>query len=186
MRIFLLWAALAAGAGGAAAATPSDKPAAWGDVFPGVVQDLNQIHGFAGDYRWLSNFFPCPVVYEGLAYGSSEAAYQSAKFPLAERKVFTTLQPDAAKKLAHSKTFSVEATTAWDARKDRVMREILWAKFSQNPALGRQLVATGKKDLQETNWWDDEYWGVYQGKGKNTLGVILMETRARLVSTPAS
>jgi len=62
------------------------------------------------------------------------------------------------------------------------MRDVVWAKFSQNPDLAARLVATGEKFLEETNWWNDTYWGVYQGKGKNMLGQILMETRARLLA----
>jgi uncharacterized protein (TIGR00730 family) len=152
----------------------------WGEPFPGVVQDAKNVRGFVGDYKWLSNFFPCRVEYEGLVYRSSEGAYQSAKFPAGERAIYTTLEPDAAKALAHSKVVNA---AWWDARKDQVMRNVVWAKFSQNPDLAGRLVATGDKFLEETNWWDDEYWGVYQGKGKNMLGQILMETRARLLAT---
>jgi len=151
---------------------------AWDEPFPGVVQDAGHVRGFVGDYRWLSNFYPCRVVYDGRAYRASECAYQAAKFPEADRTIFTQLDPDAAKQLAHSKAF---AAAAWDARKDRVMREVVWAKFSQNPALARRLVATGDKYLEETNWWRDRYWGVWQGEGSNLLGRILMETRARLL-----
>jgi ribA/ribD-fused uncharacterized protein len=158
------------------------KPQAWDEPFPGVVQDAKNVRGFVGDYRWLSNFYPCRVEYEGLVYRSAEGAYQSAKFPPAERAVYTQLDPDSAKKLAHSKPFDA---AAWDARKDRVMREVAWAKFSQNPELARQLIATGEKYLEETNWWNDPYWGVYQGQGKNMLGVVLMEVRARLVQERA-
>lgn len=152
---------------------------AWDDPFPGVVQDDKNVKGFVGGYRWLSNFYPCRVEYEGLVYRSSEGAYQSAKFPAGERAVFTTLDPDAAKALAHSKV--VDAAW-WDTRKDRVMRDVVWAKFSQNSDLAGRLVATGNKFLEETNWWNDPYWGVYQANGKNMLGQILMETRARLVA----
>ena len=153
------------------------KPAAWGEPFAGCSSDERSIHGFVGDYRWLSNFFPCHIVFGGLEYGSAEAIYQSCKFPPAERAVFTHLDADAAKKLAHSK--KVDAAW-WDTRKDQVMREALWSKFSQNPDLAARLIATGDKYLEETNWWNDTYWGVYQGQGKNTLGLMLMEVRTRL------
>jgi predicted NAD-dependent protein-ADP-ribosyltransferase YbiA (DUF1768 family) len=29
--------------------------------------------------RWLSNFYPCTIEYEGITYPSSEHAYQAAK-----------------------------------------------------------------------------------------------------------
>jgi ribA/ribD-fused uncharacterized protein len=175
--IAFLWLALLSGLSAGA------KPQAWDEPFPGVFQDARNVRGFVGDYRWLSNFYPCRVAYEGLVYASAEGAYQSAKFPPSERAVFTALDPDSAKKLAHARPFDA---AAWDARKDRVMREVAWAKFSQNPALGKQLIATGDKYLEETNWWNDPYWGVYQGQGKNVLGRVLMETRARLVRERAA
>jgi hypothetical protein len=149
----------------------------WDKTFEGVIHDDTRIHGFVEGYRWLSNFHLCRVEWEGRVYGSSEAAYQSAKYPPAEREVFTTLDPDAAKKLSRSKPYD---TAAWEARKERSMREIVWAKFSQNPELAAQLVATGRRHLEETNWWGDKVWGVFQGEGQNKLGLLLMETRDRL------
>jgi len=173
MRVVLL---LCLALGGALSAHAGTQ--AWDEPFPGVVQDAGHVRGFVGDYRWLSNFYPCRVVYAGRVYRASECAYQAAKFPDAGRAVFTQLDPDAAKKLAHFRPFDA---AAWDARKDQVMREVVWAKFSQNPPLARQLVATGDKYLEETNWWKDRYWGVWAGQGTNLLGRILMETRARLL-----
>ena len=57
----------------------------WDEPFPGVVQDEKNVRGFVGDYRWLSNFFPCRVEFGAIIYASSEAAYQASKFPAAER-----------------------------------------------------------------------------------------------------
>jgi len=154
-----------------------EKPAEWGDAFAGTSVDAHSIHGFVGDYRWLSNFYPCHILFGGLDYGSSEAIYQSCKFPPSEREVYTHLDAAAAKKLAHSK--NVDAAW-WATQEDRVMRDALWAKFTQNPDLAARLLATGDKYLEETNWWDDTYWGVYQGHGRNILGRMLMEVRTRL------
>jgi hypothetical protein len=149
----------------------------WDETFEGVIHDDTRINGFVGDYRWLSNFHPCRVEWEGRVYGSSEAAYQSAKYPPSERDVFTTLDADAAKKRSRVKPYD---TAAWEARKEQSMREILWAKFSQNPELAEQLLATGQRRLEETNWWGDKIWGVSKGEGRNLLGLMLMETRERL------
>jgi ribA/ribD-fused uncharacterized protein len=166
----------------APAAAPAPAKPNWDQAFEGVVHDEKVVHGFVEEYRWLSNFFLCRVEWEGRVYGSSEAAYQSAKYPPAERDVFLTLEPDDAKRLSRTKPYD---TAAWETRKERSMREIVWAKFSQNPALAAKLLATGNRELEETNWWGDEIWGVYKGKGKNLLGRILMETRERLAQAPA-
>ncbi len=37
------------------------------------------VKGFQGRYRFLSNFYPYPVEFEGRKYLSSEAAYQASK-----------------------------------------------------------------------------------------------------------
>lgn len=175
MALLSAGAALAAGSGSSTA--PAIAPRPWGTSFPGVVHDSRSIKGFVEEDKWLSNFYPCRVAVEGLVYGSAEAAYQAGKFPRSERLPYTRLAAPEAKKLAHSKTIDERA---WERRRDAVMREAVWAKFSQNPDLAKRLLATGDKYLEETNWWDDEYWGVFQGKGENMLGRILMETRARL------
>lgn len=37
------------------------------------------INSFMGKYRFLSNFWPCKVIFNGLEYPSTEHAYQAAK-----------------------------------------------------------------------------------------------------------
>jgi ribA/ribD-fused uncharacterized protein len=178
MKRVLLLASLLVTAVFAADSTPAKKPN-WDEVFEGVVHNEKKIGGFVGEYRWLSNFYKCRVEWDGRVYTSSEAAYQSGKYPAAERDVFTTLDPDPAKKLSRTKPYD---TAAWEARKERTMKEVLWAKFSQNPDLAAKLLATGERVLEETNWWGDKIWGVYQGEGQNLLGKQLMEVRARLAA----
>jgi hypothetical protein len=51
----------------------------FGDWKEYAIHDSHLIHGFFGDYRWLSNFHSCPVYFDGLLYPSSENAYQAAK-----------------------------------------------------------------------------------------------------------
>ncbi len=184
LSLFLLGATIPTLAYSAdATISASAKKLNWDDTFEGVVHDANRIGGFVGEYRWLSNFFPCRIEWDGRVYGSTEAAYHSGKYPAAERDVFTTLDPDSAKKLAHAKPYD---TAAWEARKLRTMREVTWAKFSQHPELAEKLLATGDRYLEETNWWGDKIWGVYHGEGQNFFGKILMETRARLSKEMAS
>jgi ribA/ribD-fused uncharacterized protein len=169
-------------ASAAAPSAPVKKPN-WDEKFEGVVHDAKKIGGFVGEFRWLSNFYPCRVEWEGRVYRSSEAAYQSGKYPAAERDVFTTLDPDPAKKLSRTKPYD---TAAWEQRKERTMREVLWAKFSQNPELADKLIATGDRLLEETNWWGDKIWGVHQSEGQNLLGKQLMEIRTRLARERAA
>ena len=70
----------------------------------------------------------------------------------------------------------------WEQVKDRIMEEIVRAKFSQNEELKEQLLATGDAQLVEGNRWNDRYWGVdiRSGVGENHLGKILMKVRSEL------
>lgn len=180
MRRLLL---LALGAASLAAdPAPLSSKRRWDDPFPGVVQDSVSIKGFVGDYRWLSNFYPCPVTIQGAHFASSEAAYQASKFPRAEWEAFAHLDPDGAKRLAHSRKLD---EASWDRRKDQAMLEVVWAKFSQNPDLAAKLLSTGDRLLEETNWWGDTYWGVCNGKGENVFGKTLTEVRRRLRAAAA-
>lgn len=188
LPFLLALSSLAVAAPASAQSTPSAPAPApvkrqWDEPFEGVVHDGQKIAGFVGEYRWLSNFFMCRVEWAGRTYTSSEAAYQSGKYPPAERDVFTTLDPDPAKKLSRTKPYD---TAAWETRKERTMREVVTAKFAQNRELGDRLLATGDRLLEETNWWGDKIWGVYRGEGENKLGKLLMDVRAQVAKERAA
>ena len=40
---------------------------------------LDKNKGFSGEYEFLSNFYPCRIVYNGITYPSVEHAYQDRK-----------------------------------------------------------------------------------------------------------
>lgn len=131
------------------------------------------IDSFRKEYFFLSNFYPCPVVYENLLYKSSEAAYQAAKIiGHEERRRFTTMSPSEAK----SEGGKVALRKDWDDVKLTVMYDILKNKF-RNPLLADALKATGTIHLVEGNRWGDTFWGVCSGEGKNELGKLLMKVR---------
>lgn len=149
----------------------------WDDKVDEYVNDEKSIKGFAGDNRWLSNFWPCLVVFENKEYKNSEAAYQAAKTKdLAKREVFEGLEAGKAKRLGQE----IELRSDWlDVRLD-VMYEIIKDKFCRNPELTVKLLQTGDKFIEETNWWDDTFWGVCKGLGQNQLGQIIMRVRHEL------
>lgn len=60
------------------------------------------------------------------------------------------------------------------------MQDILEAKFDKELPLAEMLLATGDEELVEGNHWNDTFWGVYRGKGRNELGKILMRIRENL------
>lgn len=167
----------------AASSTPAAQKLNWDDKFEGVVHDEKKITGFVAEYRWLSNYFPCRVEWEGRVYGSAEAVYHSGKYPTADRDIFTRLDPDPARKFSRAKPYD---RAAWEARKMPTMREVVWAKFSQNPELAKKLLTTGDRYLEETNWWGDKVWGVYRDEGQNLLGKVIMDVRAYLAKESAA
>lgn len=141
---------------------------------------MKEIRGFFGEYRFLSNFFPCRIFYQGLAFTSVEAAFQAAKCadPL-QRSSFCDLSASDAKRLGRS----VGLRSDWEQQKVSVMKELLIRKFKDNPELLGRLLATGTKPLIEANTWHDNAWGDCTCSrcrgvpGRNLLGRLLMEIR---------
>lgn len=143
---------------------------------------MNDITSFDGEYEFLSNFYNVPISYGGLVYGNAEAAYQAQKtLSDEERLAFTEYQAGKAKRMGRK----INVRPDWEEVKVSVMREIVSAKFLQNPQLAEWLLATGDSNLIEGNTWHDTFWGVdlETGEGQNNLGKILMEVRTKLEST---
>lgn len=117
-------------------------------------------------------------MYEGVIYPSSEHAYMAAKTtnPTIRNQIKNCPTSAAAKKLGRS----IQLRPNWDNIKLGIMEEILRDKFTRNPNLRNQLIATGTEQLVEENWWGDVYWGVCNGKGQNNLGKLLMKIRKEL------
>ena len=136
------------------------------------------ISKFAGQYDWLSNFYPCNITYEGISYSSSEHAYQAAKtVDVSERQKIAGLNsPGAAKKAGRK----VSMRPDWDKIKFQVMEDILRLKFNGTNQLSILLKSTKNEELVEGNHWHDYVWGVCNGKGQNNLGKILMKIRGDL------
>lgn len=146
-----------------------------------VIHDDNYIKGFFGEYRWLSNFEPCKVFYEGLEYSSSENAYQAAKSLDLEVKLeISKLSPSESKKISKK----IEIRPDWEEIKYEVMFSVVFDKFTRNKELKKKLLSTGNKYLEETNHWNDKFYGVCNGDGLNVLGNIIMEVRRILKNNP--
>lgn len=155
--------------------TDSNYRIDWRDI---AIYDENNIKGFFGDWRFLSNFWSCKVWFEGLLYPSSENAYMAAKTVNQNvRQELANLSPFSAKKLGHS----IKIRDGWDDMRYDVMLGIVFNKFLINKDLRQKLLATGVKYLEELNWWCDQFWGVdYKLGGQNKLGEILMKVRTCL------
>ena len=142
-----------------------------------AVHNDSCIHGFFGDFRFLSNFYPCVTV-EG--YPTVENGYMASKVKAQFRSQFKAFTPFEAKEKWKQFALVDKSAAAWDQRKISVMRHFLEQKFDKdlNPQLWQKLQETEWKELVEGNYWGDVFWGVdYQKGGQNMLGNLLMEIR---------
>ena len=141
-----------------------------------MATETNNITSFTGEYSFLSNSFPCLVEIDGLKFNSAEAAFWSQKVKdVNARRKYTRLNPNKARE----KAMNAVPIDDWDELKEDIMKKILKIKFS-NPDLKKKLKDTNKQKLLNNTTYRDEYWGIYLGKGKNKLGVLLMELRDNL------
>lgn len=150
-----------------------------GAQFTGEAQrDVPRIESFLGEYRFLSNFWPAPVEFEGIFFPSVEHAYQAAKSLDVEerRRIAAIVKPGDAKRAGRA----VALRPDWEQVKLRVMEECVRYKFTHQAELREKLLATGDTELIEGNTWNDRFWGVCDGQGENHMGRILMKVRAEL------
>ena len=138
---------------------------------------MEAIKNFFDAYAFLSNFYHSPVKYRNLIYLNAEAAFQAQKESCEkDKEQYTRMNPAQAKLAGRNCNLRED----WEEIKEQTMYEIVKAKFTQNEALARLLLATGDAYLEEGNWWHDTTWGVCNGVGQNKLGKILMRVREEL------
>jgi len=138
--------------------------------------EIKMIKEFQGSKRWLSNFTPCWVFLDGVAYPSTENAYQAAKTVVKnERKPFVGMTAGQAKRAGKKVTIRDD----WDEVKLEVMEDLTRQKYTQEPFKSK-LLGTGDREIQEGNRWGDTFWGICNGRGSNHLGVIIMKIRSEL------
>jgi len=134
------------------------------------------------EFAWLSNFSPHGFTVGGEYWPTVEHFFQAAKFlgdeALEHRnRIRLSGSPKQAKALGQSRKHKLRPD--WEDAKEQVMLVALRAKFSM-PDLREKLLATGDRPLIEASRFD-RYWGAGRdGRGKNRLGVLIMEVRAEL------
>lgn len=146
------------------------------------------IDKFDGRWRFLSNFYPCKIEHQGIIYPSVEHFYVAMKVDdeqLINGKYYTPgdfresisklPNPAIVKKLGSK----VKLRKNWNEKKLDFMNWAVREKF-KDENLAQLLLSTGDHELIEGNIWKDTFWGVFNGKGQNHLGKILMEVRNEL------
>lgn len=145
---------------------------------------MKKITRFHGTYEFLSNFYTCLIVYEGIHYPSVEHAFQAAKTTdKRERKVIASLPTPG---MAKRKGRRLELRPDWEDIKLDVMLTLLREKFQAHTELGELLVGTYPMSLIEGNTWGDRFWGmVWDGtrwQGENHLGRLLEQVREEIMN----
>lgn len=143
----------------------------------------------------FSNWYPAEFELAGICYANSEQymMYQKVllgrRFDLADM-IMKTRDPKRAKDYAGKDYFTEFGSIkpVWDKICRNVVKRGVRAKFAQNPAMLEELLATGNALLAECAG-DDTIWGigikldndawkdVRNWRGRNYLGIILMELR---------
>lgn len=152
-------------------------------------------HYFYGGY--LSNFYTAPFTLRGQQFKTSEQGFMYLKALLmgdsaSAAKILKATIPARAKALGRE--ISPWNQELWNREKYEIMKEVLTAKFTQNYALGKLLVATGDVGLVEASP-TDRIWGIGRSvadakkglpwRGENLLGKALMDVRWELAMPPA-
>ncbi len=135
-------------------------------------------------YGVFSNLHRTPVTFEGQVFPTAEHAYQAGKAakPSVRDWILSAPTPALVAMAAHG-LYTWDIVPTWSKIKFDRMRGVLRAKFSQHPALRDLLLSTGNARLVEVGTTDNavnRLWGEVNGKGKNMLGVLLMEVRDEL------
>lgn len=138
---------------------------------------MHRIDSFKNEYSFLSNFYECPIAFDGYFYTTAEHAFQAAKTNYIALKQFiqNCKTPGEAKRAGRL----VPIKDEWELIKVSVMYKILRQKFL-NPELAEKLFNTGDAELIEGNTWKDTFWGVCNNIGQNNLGKLLMKVRSEI------
>jgi len=149
--------------------------------------ESEEIHFYRANekpYGGFSNLYRRPIVFEGQEYPTAEHAYQAGKARKEEVRewILSAPTPSLVAMAAHG-LYIWDVAPDWSKIKYDRMRAVLRAKFTQHEDLRKILLDTGDKRLVEvgkTNNAVNRLWGEVNGKGKNMLGVMLMELRSEL------
>ncbi len=135
-------------------------------------------------YGVFSNLYKRTIVFEGVTYATSEHAYQAGK-PRKDNVrewILSAPTPSLVAMAAHG-LYVWDVVPNWSSIKFDRMRAVLMAKFSQHEDLLELLLSTEDARLVETATVKNSVnleWGEVNGKGKNMLGLLLMEVRTSL------
>lgn len=144
------------------------------------MNDTIKFYSVSDEYGAFSNFALYPVKLKGKLWRTNEHYFQAMKFESIsdQNEIWKAKTPLEAARKGRDRKKKLKRN--WESIKDNIMREVVLAKFEQHSDLKDLLLSTNEAKLIE-HTENDDYWGDGgNGKGKNMLGKILVEVRARL------
>ena len=136
------------------------------------------ITSFKGEYRFLSNFYPCEIRHEGIFYPSVENAYQALKTSDLKKRIDISKMTAAEAKKAGR---ALQLDPEFEINKVAIMETLLRLKFKYYPFW--DWLRDTKGELIEGNTWHDNIWGAcvcekcVDKPKQNFLGRLLMKIR---------
>lgn len=139
------------------------------------------------EYKYLSNDYILPMYINSLEYYHVTGFILSQKFLGYDDKLSDRIRklssPIMCRKVSLEGTLTSDVESKWN--NNRIIIEIkigIMIKFLSNTEYAKKLIRTGSKQLINTDG-NDEYWGCGKDmKGKNMLGIILMDVRDKINS----
>lgn len=132
------------------------------------------------EYRFMSNFYPSPILFYGDVWPTVEHAFQAFKStdPVMREVIRMHEFPRDAKRLGRALVLRSD----WETVKYSLMVELVTLKFKDEP-LRSKLLETKIRAIYEDSPYD-LIWGTgvkgSDGPGQNLLGKILMEVRSSI------
>lgn len=153
------------------------------------LDNKDQVFFYEQDFYVLSNFSSFTLLWKGIRFDTSEAAYHWEKFNYPNPQKETDLgivremirtAPSAHEAFQIAQKYKAIRRLDWDDIKIGIMRALLMMKVKQHEYVHRKLIQTGNRELIENSYRDD-IWGWGPNKdGQNLLGKIWMEIRSKL------
>lgn len=143
----------------------------------------SEVFFYEQDFYVLSNFSAFTLLWKGIRFDTSEAAYHWEKFPGArsvEIRNAIRFAPSAHEAFKIAESNASLRRQDWNSVKVGIMLDILRAKAEQHEYVRRKLLATGNRTLIE-NSWRDGFWGWGSNRdGQNMLGKLWEQVRDEL------
>ena len=142
-----------------------------------IMSDVIRFYSVGDEYGAFSNFAEYPIVIGGKRWPTTEHYFQAQKFKdkKDQEAVRKANSPMLAARMGRDRKRKLRRD--WESVKVSVMRLAITAKFTQHEDLKTILMSSGDAQIIE-HTENDDYWGDgSDGRGKNMLGRILMETR---------